>query len=601
MSDAGPGSRVGSRVGPYQLRRLLGRGGMGEVYEAYDTVKDRVVAVKLMSAEVSRDPVFRARMQREAHTAGRLQEPHVVPIHNYGEIDGQLFIEMRFIEGTDLGALLNRLGPLPPSRAVAIVRQVAAALDAAHAAGVMHRDIKPENILITGEDFAYLVDFGIAATVTDERLTGTGAAIGTWDYMAPERFSAAEVTYRADIYALACVLFQCLTAAVPYRADSLSMLVAAHLYEPVPRPSQLRAGIPAGFDEVIVRGMAKDPVERYPAAGDLARAAYHALSASDQDQAVSILRRSQQSGLSAAEWAATLIPAPPSPISWSQSPTTPPFAPAWTQLPVTPPLAAPPWPPAPARAPRGRNPWLLLGIAALVVIAVLGGLGIWRGTRDQGGATQRLTGTPTPTTTTSIATTTTTTMTTVPAARLDSILLSAAEINAIMGATNMQPSGTATVLEKTPYTLSVPDCLGPLFVAQASVYTGSGYTAASGQAVREPGANPDHGVIQAAVAFLSADRAGAFVTASAAKWKACAGQTITETDNGRTSRYTFGDLIGDAPNITQLDTQEGSGGWACQRVLRAVSTVVLDVAACGHHISDQGSRIADAMAANATK
>ncbi len=149
MSETGQGSRAGSQFGRYQLRRLLGPGGMGEVYEAHDTVKDRVVAVKLMSAQVSSDPVFRERMQREAHTAGRLQEPHVVPIHDYGEIDGQLFIDMRFIEGTDAGALLERYGPLPPPRAVAIVRQVAAALDAAHAAGVMHRDIKPENILIT--------------------------------------------------------------------------------------------------------------------------------------------------------------------------------------------------------------------------------------------------------------------------------------------------------------------------------------------------------------------------------------------------------------------------------------------------------------------
>src|SRR5579875_1584371 len=167
VTDTGPGSRVGSRFGPYRLLRLLGRGGMGEVYEAEDTRKRRVVALKLISQHFSDSPVFRARMQREADAAGRLTEPHVVPIHDYGEIDGQFYVEMRLIDGTDLATLLKRSGPLSPPRAVAIVSQIAAALDAAHATGVTHRDVKPENILITGQDFAYLVDFGIARAAAD--------------------------------------------------------------------------------------------------------------------------------------------------------------------------------------------------------------------------------------------------------------------------------------------------------------------------------------------------------------------------------------------------------------------------------------------------
>ncbi|BBX62846.1 hypothetical protein MSAS_20200 [Mycobacterium saskatchewanense] len=262
MSD-GQASRVGSVLGPYHLKRLLGRGGMGEVYEAEHTVKEWTVAVKLMTAEFSNDPVFRERMKREARIAGRLQEPHVVPIHDYGEIDGQMFLEMRLIEGTDLDSVLKRYGALPPPRAVAIITQVASALDAAHAAGVMHRDVKPQNILITRDDFAYLVDFGIASATTDEKLTQLGTAVGTWKYMAPERFSNDEVTYRADIYALACVLHECLTGAPPYRADSASVLVTAHLMDPIPQPSTQRAGIPKAFDAVIARGMAKKPEDRY--------------------------------------------------------------------------------------------------------------------------------------------------------------------------------------------------------------------------------------------------------------------------------------------------------------------------------------------------
>ncbi|MBL7325101.1 serine/threonine protein kinase PknE, partial [Escherichia coli] len=159
------------------------------------------------------------RMQREARTAGRLQEPHVVPIHDFGEIDGQLYVDMRLINGVDLAAMLRRQGPLAPPRAVAIVRQIGSALDAAHAAGATHRDVKPENILVSADDFAYLVDFGIASATTDEKLTQLGNTVGTLYYMAPERFSESHATYRADIYALTCVLYECLTGSPPYQGD----------------------------------------------------------------------------------------------------------------------------------------------------------------------------------------------------------------------------------------------------------------------------------------------------------------------------------------------------------------------------------------------
>ena len=280
MSEKAHHSRVlGSRIGPYRLKRLLGRGGMGEVYEAVHTVKDWPVALKLMSAELSQDPEFRERMQREARITGQLREPHVVPIHDYGEIDGQLFLEMRLIQGTDLHTVLKQAGPLAPSRAVAIVRQVAAALDAAHAAGVMHRDVKPQNVLITAKDFAYLVDFGIAKAATDAGLTKKGSAVGSWQYMAPERlFGRPEaVTHRVDIYSLACLLHECLTGSPPYRGDSLTELASAHVSQPIPRPSTARLSVPSAFDGVIARGMAKSPDHRYASAGELASAARHAL------------------------------------------------------------------------------------------------------------------------------------------------------------------------------------------------------------------------------------------------------------------------------------------------------------------------------------
>ncbi|MBI2700135.1 MULTISPECIES: serine/threonine-protein kinase PknD [Mycobacterium] len=292
MTNTGSESRVGSRFGPYQLVRLIGRGGMGEVYEAEDTRKHRVVALKLISTQFSNNPVFRSRMQREADIAGRLNEPHIVPIHDYGELDGHFFVEMRLIDGVSLRSMLTQFGPLTPARTVAIIRQVAAALDAAHASGITHRDVKPENILVAQNDFAYLVDFGIARAAHDPNLTQSGMAVGTYNYMAPERFTGDDVTYRADIYALACVLGECLTGAPPYRADSVERLIASHLMEPVPRPSVLRPGrVPAALDQVIAKGMAKNPSERYMTAGDLAMAAHEALSTPEQRQEATILRQ----------------------------------------------------------------------------------------------------------------------------------------------------------------------------------------------------------------------------------------------------------------------------------------------------------------------
>lgn len=289
MDDAPHNMRVGTRLGPYQINRLIGRGGMGEVYEADDTVKGRTVALKLLPESLSHDPAFRERLQREARAAGRLQEPHVVPIHDYGEIDGHLFVDMRLIDGVDLRSVLVAEGPLAPARAVSIIRQVAAALDAAHAAGITHRDVKPENILVTPDDFAYLVDFGIASATSDKTLTEMGAAIGTYAYMAPERFSSKPVDHKADVYALACVLHQSLTGTQSYVADSISMMITAHLIDPPPRPSQVRPDLPQAFDDVVATGMAKGPEERFQSAGALARAAQAVLGSPDQPSAPALL------------------------------------------------------------------------------------------------------------------------------------------------------------------------------------------------------------------------------------------------------------------------------------------------------------------------
>ncbi|OCB24962.1 serine/threonine-protein kinase PknH/PknJ [Mycobacterium intracellulare] len=583
MSDE-QASRAGSMFGPYHLKRLLGRGGMGEVYEAEHTVKEWTVAVKLLSESFSRDPVFRERMKREARTAGRLQEPHVVPVHDYGEIDGQIFLEMRLVEGTDLDSVLKRFGPLTPPRAVAVITQIASALDAAHAAGVMHRDVKPQNILVTADDFAYLVDFGIASATTDEKLTQLGTAVGTWKYMAPERFSDAEVTYRADIYALACVLFECLTGAPPYRADSAGMLVSAHMMDPIPAPSQRRPDIPKAFDAVIARGMAKRPEDRYASAGDLALAAKQALSHPDQDRAATILRRSQEAALPTA-----VNPDP----RLSTAPPPRPYQPAFNTPPPSPPGApyyqgasanwggpppqfanAAPWGQPPPR-PR-RNVWLIVAAVAAVFVLLGSGLGIWLVTRPDPEPPP-----PAP----------------LEADRLSALLLGPSDINTVMGSSTMQPGKPITSTDHSSVTVSTPDCQGALYTTQDPVYAGTGYTSVSGLVSSEPGDNYDHWVNQAVVLFPSADKAKSFLENSAEKWKGCAGKTVTVTNKSKTYRWTFAQVQGSPPKITLMDTQEGADGWECQRALTVANNVIVDINACGYHISDQGAQIADKIAA----
>ncbi len=374
-------SRVGTDFGPYRLRRLIGRGGMGEVYEAYDTKKDRTVALKLLPEAVSHDAVFRKRLQREAHSAGRLLEPHVVPIHDYGEIDGVLYVDMRMIDGTDLRALLKNYGALTPARAVAIVRQIASALDAANEAGIMHRDVKPENILITRDDFAYLVDFGIANAASEEKLTELGTAVGTYAYMAPERFTHDVVTYRADIYSLACVLHECLTGSQPFRADSVSVVITSHLMDPIPRPSLMRPGIPAAFDEVIARGMAKKPEDRYASAGDLAAAANHALTRRDQDQSATILQRSQDAtmpGIGAGLFHTPQPGPPPAPPPFRAATPAPFLAQSAPSPAKSAPATGPQWNTPPPRPPAKKSTtWIPLAAASAVFVLVLGALGAW--------------------------------------------------------------------------------------------------------------------------------------------------------------------------------------------------------------------------------
>ncbi len=348
--------------GPYRIEQLLGRGGMGEVHRAYDMAHDRFVALKRLSPGYHDDEEYRARFRREARIVARLREPHVIPIHAYGEIDGRLYLDMRLVEGFDLSDVIEE-GTIEPARTVRIVEQVASALDAAHADGLVHRDVKPSNILVTSGDFVYLVDFGIARSISPSAtgLTASGSVVGTLDYMAPERFESGPVDGRADVYALACVLFACLAGRRPFTADGTAAQIWAHMKEAPPKASPLNPAVPAALDDVIAKGMAKDPADRYATAGALAQAAVRALTTPATPPA-------GQLGLAAP--AHQPGPAhPATPPGGQPGPATPAVLPGPT-VPATPPggqaappagqpvLASPPggWPQPAARGPQFSHP-----------------------------------------------------------------------------------------------------------------------------------------------------------------------------------------------------------------------------------------------------
>jgi serine/threonine-protein kinase len=266
----------GTPFGRYQLLELLGRGGMGEVWRANDTEIGRIVAIKMLLGHYAKDPDFEKRFLREARAAGRLDDPHIVPIYDVGEIDGRLYVTMRLINGTDLQTLLDA-GPLDPARAVHIVEQIASALNCAHQTGLVHRDVKPSNILLADNDFAYLIDFGIARSASDTALTSANTTIGTWAYMAPERFRSGESEPASDVYALAGVLYQCLTGHPPYPGDTLEQVAVGHMVAPPPRPSEDHSTVPTALDRVVEIGLAKQPADRYTTTIDMAAAAQQAL------------------------------------------------------------------------------------------------------------------------------------------------------------------------------------------------------------------------------------------------------------------------------------------------------------------------------------
>jgi predicted Ser/Thr protein kinase len=374
----------GSRVGRYRVEQVVARGGMGVVYRALDVGLERAVALKVIAPEIAREPGFRERFIRESRLAAGIDHPNVIPVYEAGEEDGTLFIAMRFVEGRDLREIIALEGQLDAVRAVELVRQVAAALDAAHARGLVHRDVKPANVLISRDGHAYLTDFGVAKREEATGLTQTGQMVGTVDYAAPEQIAGEAVDARTDVYALGCLLYASLAGDVPFRRSSAAATMMAHLRDAPPALD----GVPPELGSVVGRALAKRADDRYGSAGEFARAASAAAAGSSG------------AGPARPPVAPVDVPgaAPTEPLSRGAPPPTAPHPPPTAPLPAgggtpptapapsgggAPPAAPPPGPAGPAAgaptaipATRRRRRWpvfaaLLAALAVGAVVAVV--------------------------------------------------------------------------------------------------------------------------------------------------------------------------------------------------------------------------------------
>jgi Protein kinase domain len=322
--------RLGTTVADYHVVALAGRGGMSVVYRARDERLGRDVALKLLAPELTDDEQFRKRFLRESRIAASLNHPNIVPVYAAGEIGGMLYLAMRFVHGADLKALLRRESRLEPARALALLGQVASALDTAHSHGLVHRDVKPANILLEGASLetAYLADFGLTkAEASRAGATATGQLVGTLDYVAPEQIRGETLDGRADVYALGCVLYECLTGKPPFPHASEVAVLYAHLHDVPPPASELRPGLPPALDASLARALAKQPEERHRSAGELV---------ADAGEAFGFLGA---------------LPSAAAPKGWHR------------RL----------WPPAPTASRAHR--WRLLVVGAAILVVAAGGIG----------------------------------------------------------------------------------------------------------------------------------------------------------------------------------------------------------------------------------
>ncbi|WP_431240939.1 protein kinase domain-containing protein (plasmid) [Mycolicibacterium aichiense] len=554
---------AGSSVGGYRVEKLLGSGGMGAVYLAANPTLPRRDALKVLSAELSRDRDFRARFIREAEVASALDHPNIVAVYNRGETEGgQLWIAMQFVDGTDADDAL-RAGTMTPQRAVHIIGEVAKALDHAHARHVVHRDVKPANFLLSGpvgpSERVLLGDFGIARALDDVSLTVTGSVVATVAYAAPEVLSGLAFDGRADVYALGCTLFRLLTGKTPFSsANGMAAMMMAHLQSPPPRVTDFVASLPPLWTRSSPRRWPRIPQPGCPRRGRWPRRPPRHC-ADRPGRPPSAGRRCP-----AARSCPTPIPSRPrlarggntaAPAPWQRHRRS------RRHRSVLPAATAPSW----CDRRSGRR-----GAGA--------GGGCGRGDRlapgyrrhDRGGSVDRV-GTD---------------RSTVPLAvgglrhrcvRPPAAVDSAGRRRYSRGLT-LESDGTDFLTDAG--TVAPADCLGSWAPAQQGTYAGTGATAVAVQSLRAMGSTASQdGVVQAAVAFSTSEAASLFVVNQRGQWGVCGNQTVTVTPPGASPQtWTFAASVPISGVATLSATQPD--GRSCQRGLQARGNVILDIRQC---------------------
>lgn len=577
----------------YRIERRLGAGGMGAVYLAVNQTLPRLEALKVLSAELSSDPEFRARFVREADVAAALDHPHIVSVYNRGQTDdGQLWIAMQFVDGTNASEAL-RAETMTPDRAVHIVTQIAAALDYAHSRNVVHRDVKPANFLMSGPvghaERVFLADFGIARALGDIGLTVTGAIVGTVSYAAPEVLASLPFDGRADIYSLGCALFRLLTGQAPFPgANGLAAVMAAHLSAPRPRITDVMPSLPAALDEVIATAMAKDPAARFDCATALADAATAALSDTTSSEP---------------------LPRPPVPSSQVTASLRSQTGPIWVGEERSGVLTGMPTRASPrfARSPKRRRITIAAALAAVAVAASSLLVVEWpRGTSESsapghgpsqsekttwaaptlagpdGGADHAM----------------------APNAMLASVLLTKPELTAAGSEDALDLADDRTQLLNDSATINNLLCLAAWLPAQQAAYAKSNPISAAVQIWQDPRSKQvwKDGVIQAAVQVDRPKDAQQLVRNLQQQWEACASNRIevaappgAPTDP--TQYWYFENLVTTAGTLTMKAHLRDGGGY-CERGFAARGNVLIDIRQCR---SDGKNDVAALVSATADK
>jgi serine/threonine-protein kinase len=594
---------------------MLGSGGMGTVYLARSPDLPRFEAIKVLSAELSRDPDFRARFVREADVAAGLDHPNVVSIYRRGEFEGQLWIAMQFVDGTDADGALQD-GAMTPVRAVHVVTEVAKALDYAHSRGVVHRDVKPGNFLLSGpvgpDERVLLGDFGIARALDDAKLTATGSFMATVSYAAPEVLAGERFDGRADQYSLGCTLFRLLSGEPPFASpNGMAAVLASHLTAPPPRISDRVPGLSTRMDAVIARAMAKNPGARFDSAREFAAAAAQALR--DEDTTVA-LRPVPGAAVAA------YVPEAPAPTmgatqAWQQrgGPVTyPPSGPASGPVPMPGPgpfLPAPPGrghfpgsPPghfpgpfAPPPRPRRRR-WIAVAVALVVLVAAGVGATFMMRSQDR----------PAPTSASGSTASAAATAPSLSASTLPSLLLPSRQVAELVGAPSMVVTQNLAQVADDSAAESVfgkdADCVGALLPAQHRAYAKSGWNAARRQDLTDGNEPALYMVAQAVITFQNATVAKKVLADQISMWSSCSGRTMAAALPGKPLQHTtFGPLTNTEGVVSMTQIKEDINGWRCQRAMTARDNVIVDVSACRADATNQGIDVLNAILAKFPK